>query len=36
MKSNKFDLSQQLTVSDIKDLPSYVIQNIKKYKDWIE
>ncbi len=36
MKSNKFDLSQQLKVSDIKELPSYVIQNIKKYKYWIE
>jgi beta-1,4-mannosyl-glycoprotein beta-1,4-N-acetylglucosaminyltransferase len=32
---NKFDLSQDLTVSDIKELPSYVFKNIQKYKDWI-
>ena len=34
-RQNKFDLSQQLTVTDISELPSYIIKNNKKYKDWI-
>ena len=32
---NKFDLSEDLIVSDVKELPSYVFENIKKYKEWI-
>ena len=32
---NKFDLSEDLIVSDVKELPAYVFENIKKYKEWI-
>ena len=35
MKSNKFDLSEKLIVSDITELPYYVQKNIDKYKDWL-
>lgn len=34
-RSNKFDFSQQLIVSNIEELPSYVSGNIDKYKDWL-
>jgi len=34
-RKNKFDLSQKLTVTDIAELPSYIVKNIEKYKDWI-
>ena len=32
---NKFDFSQELTISEINEMPSYVFKNIEKYKDWI-
>ena len=32
---NKFDLTQNLSVADIKELPNYVYENKEKYKDWI-
>jgi beta-1,4-mannosyl-glycoprotein beta-1,4-N-acetylglucosaminyltransferase len=32
---NKFDFSQELTISEIDEMPSYVFKNIEKYKDWI-
>ena len=35
MKSNKFDLSDQLAVADITELPYYIQKNIDKYKDWL-
>ena len=35
-RENKFDFSQSLTVSNIKELPNYVIENPEKYKDWLE
>ena len=34
-RQNKFDFTQELIVSDKKELPSYVYENIEKYKDWI-
>jgi beta-1,4-mannosyl-glycoprotein beta-1,4-N-acetylglucosaminyltransferase len=36
MKSNKFDLSEKLTVSDMTELPYYIQKNIKKYEDWLD
>ena len=35
MRSNKFDLSEKLIVSDISELPYYIQKNISKYKDWL-
>jgi len=35
MKSNKFDLSEKLVVSDTKELPYYIQMNIKKYENWL-
>ena len=35
MKSDKFDLSDKLIVSDISELPYYIQKNIDKYKDWL-
>ena len=35
MKSNKFDLSEKLVVSDMKELPYYIQMNIKKYENWL-
>ena len=35
MKNNKFDLSEQLIVADIDELPYYIRNNINKYKDWL-
>ena len=35
MKSNKFDLSDQLVVADISELPYYIQKNIVKYQDWL-
>ena len=35
MRSNKFDLSEKLVVSDISELPYYMQKNINKYKDWL-
>ena len=32
---NKFDLSQNLTVSSIKELPQHISENQEKYKEWI-
>jgi len=32
---NKFDLSQNLSVASIKELPKYISENKEKYKDWI-
>ena len=34
-KKNKFNFSQKLLVVDNKELPSYVVKNLKKYKNWI-
>ena len=36
MKSNKFDLSDRLISADINELPSYVQNNLEKYKKWID
>jgi beta-1,4-mannosyl-glycoprotein beta-1,4-N-acetylglucosaminyltransferase len=35
MKSNKFDLTEKLVVSDMSELPYYVQKNIDKYKNWL-
>ena len=35
MRSNKFDLSEKLVVSDITELPYYIQKNINKYKLWL-
>ena len=35
MRSNKFDLSEKLVVSDITELPYYIQKNINKYKHWL-
>ena len=35
MRSNKFDLSEKLMVSNISELPYYIQKNIDKYKDWL-
>jgi beta-1,4-mannosyl-glycoprotein beta-1,4-N-acetylglucosaminyltransferase len=35
MKSNKFDLTEKLIVSDISELPYYIQKNIDKYKNWL-
>ena len=35
MKSNKFELSEELTTVDIVKLPYYLQKNIDKYKDWL-
>jgi len=35
MRSNKFDLSEKLVVSDNSELPYYIQKNISKYKDWL-
>ena len=32
---NKFDLSQNLSVSNIKELPKYISENHDKFKEWI-
>jgi beta-1,4-mannosyl-glycoprotein beta-1,4-N-acetylglucosaminyltransferase len=32
---NKFDLSQNLSVSHIKELPKYISENYDKFKEWI-
>ncbi len=34
-RKNKFDLSQKLTIADINELPSYLVKNTARYKDWI-
>ena len=36
MKSNKFDLTEELVLADIEELPYYLQKNIKKYKDWLD
>jgi hypothetical protein len=35
-KTDKFDNTQNLVVSEISELPSYIQNNLEKYKDWIE
>ena len=35
MKTNKFNLSEKLVISDISELPYYIQKNINKYKDWL-
>ena len=35
MRSNKFDLSEKLVLTDISELPYYLQENIIKYKDWL-
>ncbi len=36
MKADKFDNTQDLVVTKIDELPSYIKNNQEKYKDWIE
>ena len=36
MKSNKFDLSDKLISAEISELPSYVQNNLEKYKKWLD
>jgi len=36
MKSNKFEGTQDLIVTDISELPAYIQNNLEKYKDWIQ
>ena len=35
MRSNKFDLSENLVLTDISELPYYLQENIIKYKNWL-
>ena len=35
MRSNKFDLSDELIVAEIDELPYYIQSNIDKYKNWL-
>ena len=35
MRSNKFDLSEKLIVTDISELPYYIQNNTDKYKNWL-
>ena len=35
MRSNKFDLSDELIVAEIDELPYYIQRNINKYKNWL-
>ena len=34
-RENKYDSSQNLIEADINEMPSYVVSNLEKYKDWI-
>ena len=34
--ADKFDNTQDLVVTKIDELPSYIKNNQEKYKDWIE
>ena len=34
-RENKYDSSQNLIEADINEMPSYIVNNIEKYKDWI-
>ncbi len=36
MKTNKFDNPQSLEVTKLNELPTYIQNNLEKYKDWIE
>ena len=36
MKTNKFDNPQSLEVAKLNELPTYIQNNLEKYKDWIE
>jgi len=36
MKTNKFDNTQDLIVTEINELPDYIQNNLDKYRDWIE
>mgnify|MGYP006105003259 FL=1 len=36
MKNEKIDGTQDLSISNIKELPFYIQNNINKYKNWIE
>jgi len=36
MRSNKFDLSDRLISAEISELPSYVQNNLEKYKKWLD
>ncbi len=36
MKSDKFDNTQNLVIAELSELPSYIQNNLEKYKDWIE
>ena len=36
MKKSKFSGSEQLSKSNIDELPSYIKNNLEKYKHWIE
>ena len=36
MRSNKFDLTEKLVVSDSSELPYYIQKNISKYKKWLD
>jgi beta-1,4-mannosyl-glycoprotein beta-1,4-N-acetylglucosaminyltransferase len=35
MRSNKFDLADELIVAEIDELPYYIQTNINKYKNWL-
>ena len=36
MRSNKFDLSDRLISADIRELPSYIKNNLEKFNKWID
>tara|TARA_Y100000590_G_scaffold395588_1_gene475714 strand:+ start:357 stop:1256 length:900 start_codon:yes stop_codon:yes gene_type:complete len=36
MKTDKFDGTQDLVVTDLKELPIYIQNNLEKYKEWLE
>ena len=35
-RSNKFDDGNNLEIFDLNLLPSYILENKNKFKDWIE
>lgn len=36
MKSNKFDLSDNLISADLNELPNYLKKNLDKYSKWLD
>ena len=36
MKADKFDNTQDLVITKISELPTYIQKNLDKYREWIE